>query len=153
MKIAIGADHGGVDLKAEVVAYLKENNYNYEDLGTYGHASVDYPDVALKVAEYVKDKKADKGIVICGTGIGVSISANKVPGIRCALLSDVYSAQMTREHNDANMMAMGGRVVGPGLAVLIVETFLKTEFSHGERHQRRVDKIQEIETKFRSEGK
>ncbi len=153
MKIAVGADHGGVDLKNEIVAYLEEKHYDYIDLGIFDHKSVDYPDIALMVAEAVKDRKADRGIVICGTGIGVCISANKVPGIRCALLSDVYSAKMTRLHNDANMMSMGGRVMGPGLGIEIVEAFLRTEFSGVERHRRRVEKIHQIERKFILEDK
>ena len=127
MKIAIGADHGGVDT----------------------HDAVDYPDIAEKVALAVKDGKADRGILICGTGIGISIAANKIPGIRCALLSDVFSAKATREHNDANMMAMGGRVMGPGLALEIVNAFLTTEFSNGERHINRIHKISELEKKYR----
>ncbi len=148
MKIAIGADHGGVELKSEIIEYFKEKGYTYTDYGTYSAASVDYPDIGLKVAEAIKNKEADRGIVICGTGIGIGISANKVPGIRCAMLSDVYSAQMTREHNDANMMALGGRTIGPGLAVMIVDKFLNTDFSYEQRHQSRIDKITEIEKKY-----
>ena len=121
MKIAIGSDHGGVELKNEIIEYFKEKGYSYHDYGTYSTASVDYPDIGLTVAEAVKNKEADRGIVICGTGIGIGISANKVPGIRCAMLSDVYSAQMTREHNDANMIALGGRTIGAGLAIMIVD--------------------------------
>lgn len=148
MKVAIGSDHGGVELKSEVIEYLKEKGFAYQDFGTHGTASVDYPDIGLAVAEAVKNKEADRGIVICGTGIGIGISANKVPGIRCAMVSDVYSAQMTREHNDANMIAMGGRTLGPGLAVMIVDKFLNTDFSYEQRHQRRIDKITEIEQKY-----
>ena len=148
MKIAIGADHGGVELKSEIIEYFKEQGYTYTDYGTYSAASVDYPDLGLKVAEAITNKEADRGIVICGTGIGIGISANTVPGIRCARLSDVYSAQMTREHNDANMMALGGRTIGPGLAVMIVDKFLNTDFSYEQRHQRRIDKITEIEKKY-----
>ena len=151
MKVAIGCDHGGFDLKKEVIAYLEENGYEYIDFGTYSEDSVDYPDYGLKVAEAVKDGEAERGILICGTGIGIGITANKVPGIRCAMLSDVYSAQMTREHNDANVMSMGGRTIGPGLGVLIVDKFLTTEFSHGDRHQRRIDKITEVEKKYSKE--
>ena len=133
MKIAIGADHGGVELKSEIIEYFKEKGYTYTDYGTYSAASVDYPDIGLKVAEAIKNKEADRGIVICGTGIGIGISANKVPGIRCAMLSDVYSAQLARDHNDARM---------------IVDKFLNTDFSYEQRHQRRIDKITEIEKKY-----
>ena len=107
MKIAIGADHGGVELKAEVEKYLESQGHEYRDFGAFSTAAVDYPDIAVQVAEAVKNGEADRGILICGTGIGMSIAANKVPGIRCALLSDVYSAKCTRDHNDANVMAMG----------------------------------------------
>lgn len=148
MKIAIGCDHGGIVLKEEILAYLKENGHEVIDFGTDSTKSVDYPDYGLKVAEAVKDGIADRGIVMCGTGIGIGITANKVPGIRCAMVSDVYSAQMTREHNDANMIALGGRTVGAGLAVMIVDKFLNTEFSHGERHQNRINKIKEVENKY-----
>lgn len=149
MKIAIGADHGGVDLKKEVMDFLEKNGYEVINFGTDTHDAVDYPDIAEKVALAVKDGKADRGILICGTGIGISIAANKIPGIRCALLSDVFSAKATREHNDANMMAMGGRVMGPGLALEIVNAFLTTEFSNGERHINRINKISAIEKKYR----
>jgi ribose 5-phosphate isomerase B len=148
MKVAIGCDHGGIVLKEEILAYLKENGHEVIDFGTDSTKSVDYPDYGLKVAEAVKDGIADRGIVMCGTGIGIGITANKVPGIRCAMVSDVYSAQMTREHNDANMIALGGRTVGAGLAVMIVDKFLNTEFSHGERHQNRINKIKEVEDKY-----
>ena len=147
MKIAIGADHGGVELKSEIIEYFKEKGYTYTDYGTYSAASVDYPDIGLKVAEAIKNKEADRGIVICGTGIGIGISANKVPGIRCAVCSDTYSAKYTRLHNDANMLAMGERVVGPGLAMEIVDVFLSTPFEGG-RHAARVDMISEIEKKY-----
>ena len=143
MKIAIGADHGGVDLKKEVIDSLEKNGYEVINFGTDTHDAVDYPDIAEKVALAVKDGKADRGILICGTGIGISIAANKIPGIRCALLSDVFSAKATREHNDANIIAMGARVVGPGLAVKIVDTFLHTEFSGEERHINRIRQIEE----------
>lgn len=148
LKIAIGADQGGFELKQQVVKYLKEKGYEFKDFGVFSADSFDYPDIALPVALAVKDGGFDRGILICGTGIGVSITANKVPGIRCALLSDVFSAKATREHNNANMMAMGGRVIGPGPALEIVDAFLNTEFSHVERHQRRIDKITEIEKRF-----
>lgn len=148
LKVAIGADQGGVALKAEIVKYLEQKGYEYKDFGVFDEAPFDYPDIALPVAMAVKDGEFDRGILVCGTGIGIGITANKVPGIRCALLSDVFSAKATREHNDANMMSMGGRTIGPGLALEIVDAFLTTEFSHAERHQRRIDKITEIEKKF-----
>ena len=146
MKIAIGADHGGVELKAEVEKYLESQGHEYRDFGAFSTAAVDYPDIAIQVAEAVKNGEADRGILICGTGIGMSIAANKVPGIRCALLSDVYSAKCTRDHNDANVMAMGARVIGPGLALEIVDVWLDTEFEGG-RHARRVEKMMAYEGK------
>lgn len=145
MKIAIGADHGGYSLKVDVIEHLKKKGYEVIDCGTDSTASVDYPIYGKKTALKVKDGEADFGIVICGTGIGISISANKVPGIRCALLSDVFSAKATRSHNNANMMAMGARVIGPGLALEIVDAFLSTPFSGDERHQRRIDEMMAIE--------
>lgn len=148
MKIGIGADHGGTFLKEEIKAYLQKKGYEAKDVGTWGSDPVDYPDIALEVAQMVVDGTVDKGILICGTGIGISISANKVPGIRCALLSDVFSAKATRSHNDANMMALGGRVMGPGLAVEIVDAFLHTPFSEEPRHQKRIDKVSAIEKKY-----
>ncbi len=140
--IGIGCDHGGYELKQEIIAYLKENNYEYKDYGCYSKEAIDYPDVARPLAEDVASKKLEKGILICGTGIGISIAANKVSGIRAALAHDVFSAEATRLHNDANIVCMGGRVVGPGLAIKIVDTFLNTEFSGDERHARRVGKIE-----------
>lgn len=148
MKIAFGCDHGGIVLKPEIMEYLEKNGHEVIDFGTKDESSVDYPDYALPAAECVARGEADFGILICGTGIGISITANKVPGIRCALLSDTFSAHATREHNDANMMALGGRTVGPGLAVDIVDIFLKTPFSQGERHQSRIDKIAAVEKKY-----
>ena len=145
MKIAIGADHGGYSLKVDVIEHLKKKGYEVIDCGTDSTASVDYPIYGKKTALKVKDGEADFGIVICGTGIGISISANKVPGIRCALLSDVFSAKATRSHNNANMMAMGARVIGPGLALEIVDAFLSAPFSGDERHQRRIDEMMAIE--------
>lgn len=141
--VAIGCDHGGYELKLEIIKYLEDNKIPFKDYGCYSEASVDYPEYAKKVAHAVVDKECEKGILICGTGIGISIAANKVKGIRAALCSDCFSAQATREHNDANILALGGRVVGPGLAVKIVDTFLHTEFSGDERHQRRIDLIEE----------
>ena len=141
--IAIGCDHGGYELKQEIIAYLEEHKLEYKDYGCYDTNSVDYPEYAKKVAHAVADKEADKGILICGTGIGISIAANKVKGIRAALCHDCFSAQATREHNDANILAMGARVVGEGLALDIVDTFLETEFSNDERHIRRINQIEE----------
>lgn len=144
MKIAIGSDHGGFDLKNEIIGYLKEAGYEYNDFGTYSTDSVDYPDFGKKVSESVAKGEYDKGIVICGTGIGISISANKVRGIRCALCSDIYSAKKAAEHNNANIIALGGRVLGVDLAKAIVEAYLSSEFEGG-RHERRVNKIMDIE--------
>ncbi len=140
--IALGSDHGGFALKQEIIKYLEENRIEYRDFGCYSENSCDYPEYAKKVANAVVDGGFDKGILICGTGIGVSIVANKVKGIRCALCHDCFSAKATREHNDANVLAMGGRIVGPGLALEIVDIFLHTEFSHDERHMRRVSQIE-----------
>lgn len=141
--IAIGCDHGGYELKEKVVAYLKENNYEVKDFGCYSTESVDYPVFGKAAAEAVASGECDKGIVICTTGIGISISANKVKGIRCALCSDSLSAKMTRLHNDANMLALGAGFTGANLALNIVETFLNTEFSGEERHSRRVNMIED----------
>lgn len=141
--IAIACDHGGFSLKQEIMAHLTERGLEYKDFGTYSEASCDYPVYAKAAAKAVASGECDKGILICGTGIGVSITANKVPGIRCALLSDCFSAQATREHNDANMMALGARVMGPGLACMIVDTFLDTPFSNDERHIRRISMIED----------
>ena len=145
MKIAIGCDHGGYLLKQDILIWLEENDIDYEDVGCYNTDSVDYPAYGEKVARLVAGGECDKGIVICTTGIGISIAANKVKGIRCALLSDLMSARMTREHNDTNMMAIGAAVVGEGLALEIVDTWLDTAFSHNERHQRRIDKVMALE--------
>ena len=147
MKIAIACDHGGLNLKNEVKKYLVAGGYEVVDLGTDSTASCDYPDYALPAAEAVASGECERGIVICSTGIGVSIVANKVPGVRCAHCHDSYCAEFTRLHNNSNMLALGEKVVGVGYALKIVETFLKTEFEGG-RHQRRVDKITEIEKKY-----
>lgn len=147
MKIAIACDHGGLNLKNAVIEYLKENGYEYVDFGTDSTASCDYPDFALPAAEAVANGECDKGILICSTGIGVSMVANKVPGVRCAHCHDAYCAKFTRLHNDANVLAMGEKVVGVGYALQIAETFLNTRFEGG-RHQRRVDKITAIEKKY-----
>ena len=140
--VAIGSDHGGYDLKQRVIKYLEDNGYTVKDVGCHSKDSCDYPVFGHAVAEAVADGECEKGIVICTTGIGISISANKVPGIRCALCSDTLSAKMTRLHNNANVLAMGAGIVGENLALDIVETFLKTEFSGEERHQRRIDLIE-----------
>ena len=145
MKIAIGCDHGALALKNTVKAHLEKKGYEVCDYGTYTLDSCDYPDFAEKAAKAVASGECEKGIVLCTTGIGISIAANKVKGVRCALLADIWSAKMTREHNDTNMMAMGAGVVGQMLAFEIVDTWLGTEFSHNERHQRRIDKVMAIE--------
>ncbi|MCQ2387780.1 MAG: ribose 5-phosphate isomerase B [Clostridia bacterium] len=145
MKIAIGCDHGGINLKPILLKYLEEKGYEYEDFGCYEKTSVDYNDYALKVANSVAKKECDLGILICGTGIGMSIMANKVKGIRCGHCHDVFSAKMTRLHNDANVLAFGERVIGPGLMLEIVEAFLTTKFSNDERHVRRIAKITALE--------
>ena len=141
--VAIGSDHGGFALKQEVMAHLKERGIAYQDFGCYEEASCDYPEYAHAVAHAVADGICEKGILICGTGIGISIAANRFKGIRAALCGDCFSAEATRQHNDANILAMGGRVTGPGLAVKIVDTFLNTEFSNAERHVNRVKAIDE----------
>ncbi len=145
MKIAIGCDHGALDLKNTLAAHLKEQGHEVVDFGTHTLDSCDYPDFAAPAARAVAAGECEKGIVLCTTGIGVSITCNKVKGIRCALLSDVMSARMTREHNDTNMMALGAGVVGTMLALEIADTWLGTEFSHNERHQRRIDKVMALE--------
>ena len=147
MKIAVACDHGGLELKSALMRYLEKEGYEVVDFGTHSGASCDYPDYALPAAEAVAGGACERGIVICGTGIGVSIVANKVPGIRCAHCHDTYSAKFTRLHNNANMLAFGQRVIGEGLMLEIVETFLKTPFEGG-RHQRRIDKITAIEAKY-----
>ena len=141
--IGIGCDHGGFALKQEIINYLQDSNIEFKDFGCMSTDSVDYPDYAKAVAHAVAQGECEKGILICGTGIGISIAANKVKGIRCALCHDVFSAEATRLHNDANIIAMGGRVIGPGLAVKIVDTFLSTPFSNDERHIRRIAKIED----------
>ncbi|GIP35539.1 ribose 5-phosphate isomerase B [Paenibacillus sp. J2TS4] len=148
MKIAIGSDHAGLHLKEEIKRHIVSLGMEVEDLGCDCTDSVDYPDYALKVCDQVVSGKADKGILICGTGIGMSIAANKVPGIRCALVHDLFSAKATREHNDTNVLAMGERVVGPGVAQEIVQIWLETEFSHGPRHEGRINKLKSIEDKY-----
>lgn len=145
MKIAIGCDHGGYDLKNVVIDHLKEQGYTVDDKGCYSLDSVDYPEYAKAVAKDVVSGAADKGILICTTGIGISIAANKVKGVRCALCSETTSARMTREHNDANILAMGAAIIGTHLAIDIVDVFLTTEFSNMEKHVRRVNKVAALE--------
>ena len=140
--IAIGSDHGGFALKKALMAHLEKRGLAYKDFGTYSEASCDYPVYAKAVAHAVADGECERGILICGTGIGVSITANKVPGIRAALCGDCFSAEATRAHNDANILCMGARVVGEGLALKIADTFLDTSFSNDERHIRRISRIE-----------
>ncbi|HAX73916.1 MAG TPA: ribose 5-phosphate isomerase B [Firmicutes bacterium] len=144
MKVAIASDHGGFALKQDILKTLQELGVEYQDFGCYNEASVDYSDYGIKVGEAVASKEFDRGILICGTGIGISIAANKVKGVRCALVHDLFSAQATRAHNDSNVLAMGGRVVGPGLATEIVKVWLSTEFE-GDRHVARIEKISKYE--------
>lgn len=140
--IALGSDQAGYELKQEIIKYLEEQGLEYKDYGSYDADPVDYPVYGKLVANAVAGGECEKGILICGTGIGISIAANKVKGIRAALCSDCFSAEATRLHNDANIVAFGARVVGPGLAVKIVDTFLNTEFSGAERHARRVEMLE-----------
>ena len=140
--IAIGCDHGGFELKKKIMAHLDARGLEYKDFGTYSDASCDYPIYGKAVAKAVASGECERGIVICGTGIGISVTANKVPGIRAALCTDCFMAEATRQHNDANILALGGRVVGDGLALKIVDTFLDTPFSEGERHIRRIAQIE-----------
>lgn len=140
--LAIACDHGGFALKQAVMAHLDARGVEYRDYGTYSEQSCDYPEFGRAAALAVASGECDRGIVICGTGIGISITANKVPGIRCALCTDCFCAEATRLHNDANMLALGGRVVGEGLALKIVDTFLDTPFSGEERHKRRIARIE-----------
>lgn len=141
--IALGSDHGGFELKQEIMAHLTKRGFEFKDFGTYTPDSCDYPVYGRAVAKAVASGECERGIIICGTGIGISITANKIPGIRAALCGDCFSAEATRLHNDANILALGGRVVGPGLALKIVDTFLDTPFSGDERHMRRISMIEE----------
>ncbi len=140
--IALGSDHGGYDLKRRIMEHLDEKGISYKDFGCFDKSSCDYPDFGKAAAKAVAEGICDKGIVVCTTGIGISIAANKVPGVRCALCTDPYLAKMTRLHNDANMLALGGGFTGPNLALEIVDTFLNTEFSQGENHVRRIGKLE-----------
>ncbi len=141
-KLGLGSDHGGFELKEQLKGYLEEKGYEVVDYGTYSEESVDYPEIGRKVAHAVIGEEVELGILVCGTGIGIGISANKVEGIRCAMCSDTYSARMSRAHNNANMISLGGRVVGRDLAFEIIDTWLSTDFEGG-RHERRVNKIEE----------
>jgi len=147
MKVALGCDHGGFELKEAIKKYISDKGVEVVDFGTYTTDSVDYPEYGMKVAEAVSQGEVEQGILICGTGLGMSYVANKVKGIRCACVSDVFSAEMSKLHNDANVLALGARVVGLGLGLKIVETWLGTEFEGG-RHQRRVDLITAVEDKY-----
>ncbi len=146
MKIALGSDHGGFELKEKVKTFLIENNYEVVDYGCESTQSVNYPNYGILVGEAVASSECERGIVVCGSGIGISIAANKVKGVRCALVHDLYSAKMTRLHNDSNVLAMGGRVIGDDLALAIVKTWVETEYEGG-RHQNRLDIISEYEEK------
>ncbi len=149
MVIALGCDHGGYVLKPEIVQYLEKSGHTLVDFGADDDKkSVDYFDYSYKVAMAIKNKEADMGGLLCGTGIGICMAANKVPGIRCATVSDAFTAQATREHNDANIIAMGGRTIGPGLAVKLVDIFINTPFSNEERHINRIEGIKKIEQEF-----
>ena len=142
--IVLGCDHGGFELKKAIIAHLEEKGVEYKDIGCYTPESVDYPEIAVSLCREITSGNAELGILVCGTGIGMSMAANKVKGIRAACCSDTFSARLTRMHNNANVLCMGGRVVGPGLALDLVDNFIFTEFEGG-RHQRRVDKLSEIE--------
>jgi ribose 5-phosphate isomerase B len=148
MKIALGSDHGGYQLKENLKKYLNELNVEYKDFGCNSEQSVDYPDIGFKVSDEVKNGRYDKGILICGTGIGMSVVANKIKGIRASLCYDVFSARCAREHNDANILTLGGRVIDSGLAKEIVKVWLNTDFSGEERHIRRLNKIKQEEDKI-----
>lgn len=142
--IVIGSDHGGYELKNYIIKYLEDNNIQYNDIGCYSEESVDYPDIAQKLCAEITAGNAERGILICGTGIGISIAANKIDGIRAAVCSDEYSARMCRRHNNANVLCMGGRVVGSELAISITDVYLNEKFEGG-RHQKRIDKIHALE--------
>ena len=150
-KIAIASDHGGFDLKENIIAFLLKKGLEIDNLGAHSTDSVDYPDYGIKLAQAITDKKFVRGILICGTGVGMSIVVNRFPGIRGALCSDVYTAKMCREHNDSNILIMGGRVIEVSLAIEILETWLNTEFEGG-RHKRRLDKIKEIDANLKTKS-
>jgi ribose 5-phosphate isomerase B len=150
-KIAIASDHGGFELKETVIAHLLSDGWEIDDLGPSNDDSVDYPDYGIKLAEIITNKKVERGIIICGTGVGMSIVVNRFPTIRGTLCSDIYTAKMCRKHNDSNILIMGGRVIGKGLASEIVDTWLNTSFEGG-RHQKRLDKINEIDANLKSKS-
>lgn len=145
LRIVIGSDHAGYPLKEEVANSLRDDGFEITDIGTFSVESIDYPDIAVKAASAVAEGQFDRGIIICGTGIGVSITANKIKGIRAAATSDTFSARMARAHNNANVLCMGARVVGPGLAHAIAKEFLETDFEAGSRHERRVNKMNALD--------
>jgi ribose 5-phosphate isomerase B len=149
MKVAIASDHGGITIRKEIISLLVEMNIEYVDLGCECQSSVDYPDYAVPVAKMVATGEVERGILVCGTGIGMSIAANKVKGIRCALVHDTFSAKATREHNNSNILAMGERVIGPGLARDITKIWLTTSFEDGGRHENRINKVTEIEMQYK----
>lgn len=144
MKVAIGSDHGGFEYKGKIIDFLNKNGYEVKDFGTYSNESCDYPEYAHQVAKAVVSGEFDRGILICGTGIGMSIAANKVKGIRAALCSDTFSAHATREHNDSNVLCLGARAIGDELALDIVKVWLETDFSNGERHLRRINMLENV---------
>lgn len=146
MKVAVGADHAGFALKEQIRSWLADSGHQVFDFGTDSEASCDYPDFAAEVARAVRDGRAERGVLVCGSGIGMAMAANRVAGVRAAPCNDVYSATLTRADNDANVLTMGARIVGPGLARAILDTFMKTEFAGG-RHQRRVDKIAALDAR------
>ena len=150
-KIAIASDHGGFELKETVIAHLLNDGWEIDDLGPSNESSVDYPDYGIKLAEIITNKKVERGIIICGTGVGMSIVVNRFPAIRGTLCSDIYTAKMCRKHNDSNILIMGGRIIGKGLASEIVDTWLNTAFEGG-RHQKRLDKINEIDANLKSKS-
>ena len=150
-KIAIASDHGGFDLKENIIAFILKKGLEIDNLGAHSTDSVDYPDYGIKLAQAITDKKFVRGILICGTGVGMSIVVNRFPGIRGTLCSDVYTAKMCREHNDSNILIMGGRVIEVSLAIEILETWLNTEFEGG-RHQRRLDKIKNIDARLKTKS-
>jgi len=153
MKIAIGADHAGFELKERVKALLLELNHEVLDLGTANSEPVDYPDYSEAVGLAVRDGKAERGILVCGSGVGASVAANKIPGVRAGLCHDHYSAHQGVEHDDMNVLVMGGRVIGESVALELVEAFLKSKYSAEERHQRRLDKVKAIEGRYAAKGK
>ncbi|PYQ12910.1 MAG: ribose 5-phosphate isomerase B [Acidobacteria bacterium] len=148
MRIALGADHAGVELKDKMVHWLEELGHEVVDLGTHGHAPVDYPDFSEAVALAVRKREADRGVLVCGSGVGACVAANKIPGIRAGICHDTYSAHQGVEHDDMNVLVLGGRIIGPELAKELVRAFVAAEFSGHERHRRRLDKVIALEQRF-----